>query len=256
MGAALIAAAAVSGPGAARADASSASGQSFLETFDGLDKERWYVSNGWSNGAHQNCTWSRDRIGLEDGVLKLGFAKQQTGDLPYACAEIQTRQRYGYGTYEARIKAVGASGFNTGFFTFIGPVDKQPHDEIDFEVLGKDPSQVQLNQYVDGKGGNEKLTPVPGGADAGFNDYAFVWEEDRITWYINGERVHVADDPTKLPSHASKIFLSLWSSDTMTAWMGPFAEPEGPLAAEVDRISFTAPGDDCLFAESVACRAD
>ena len=233
----------------------SVGGKSFVENFDRLDLKHWYVSDGWSNGDHQNCTWSKEQSKVVDGRLKLGFAKQQLKDRAYACGEVQTNQRYGYGAYEVRMKAVAGSGLNTGFFTYIGPVHKQPHDEIDFEVLGKNPSKVQINQYVDGESvGEEKLVEVPGGADKAFNDYAFVWEKDRIRWYVNGELVGEATDPAKLPSHASKIYISLWGSDMLKSWMGIFAEPAGPIAAEIDRVAFTAAGDACQFPESIVCK--
>ncbi|MEO9335928.1 glycoside hydrolase family 16 protein [Mesorhizobium sp. SB112] len=230
------------------------SAESFVDNFDKLDRKRWYISDGWANGDHQNCTWSKGQVSVNDGTLSLGFEKQKTKDREFACGEIQTHKRFGYGTYEVRMKAVNGSGLNTGFFTYIGPTHKQPHDEIDFEVLGKDPSQVQVNQYVAAKGGNEKLVPVAGGADKDFNDYAFVWEKDRIRWYVNGELVHTADDPAKLPSHSSKIYLSLWGSDVFKEWMGAFSDPGAPVAAEIERVSFTALGDECQFEESVACK--
>ena len=232
-------------------------GKSFVENFDKLDKKRWYVSDGWSNGDHQNCTWSRAQAGVAGGKLRLGFAQQKFKDRNYVCGEIQTHQRFGYGVYEIRLKAAAGSGLNTGFFTYIGPVHKQPHDEIDFEILGKDPSKVQLNQFVNGKSvGDEKLVDVPGGADREFNDYAFVWEKDRIRWYVNGELVHEATDPAKLPSHASKIYLSLWGTDTLKSWMGAFSDPGAPVAAKIDRVAFTALGDACQFPESVVCELD
>jgi endo-1,3-1,4-beta-glycanase ExoK len=232
------------------------SAASFVENFDKLDRSRWYISNGWTNGDHQNCTWSKRQVSVADGALKIVFEKKETGDRAYACGEVSTKKRYGYGTYEVRMKAAAGTGLNSAFFTFIGPRDKQPHDEIDFEVLGKDPSEVQVNYYVGAKGGHEKMAPVPGGADAGFNDYAFVWDKDSIRWYINGKLVHTTDDPSKLPSHASKVFVSLWGTDTLTSWMGRFAEPDQPLTMEVDRIAFTALGDTCQFPESVACSLD
>lgn len=241
--------------GMAASLAQPATGKSFVDNFDSLDRDRWYVSDGWANGDHQNCTWSKEQANVEDGTLKLGFLKQETKDRDYVCSEVQTRKRFGYGTYEARIKAVAGPGLNTGFFTYIGPAHKQPHDEIDFEVLGKNPSKVQINQYVNGKNvGEEKLVDVPGGADKGFNDYAFVWEKDRIAWYVNGKLVGEATDPAKLPSHASKIYLSIWGSDTLKSWMGVFADPGQPIAAEVDRVAFTAAGDTCQFPESIVCK--
>ena len=234
-----------------------AAGKSFVENFDRIDKKRWYVSDGWSNGDHQNCNWSKGQVKISDGTLRLGFTRQKAKDREYVCGEVQTNQRFGYGAYEIRMKAAAGSGLNTGFFTYIGPVHKKPHDEIDFEVLGKNPSKVQINQYVDGKSvGEEKLVEVPGGADQGFNDYAFVWEKDRISWYVNGELVGEATDPAKLPSHASKLYISLWGSDTLKSWMGTFADPEAPVAAEIDRVAFTAAGQACQFPESIICKLD
>ena len=230
-----------------------AAGKSFVENFDNLGKKRWYVSDGWSNGDHQNCIWSKDQVKISDGTLLLGFAKQKLKDRDYVCGEVQTKQRFGYGTYEARIKTDTGSGLNAAFFTFIGPMDKQPHDEIDFEVLTKDTSRVQLNAYASAKGGNEKLVPVSDGTDKAYNDYAIVWEEGRIRWFVNGELTHTLAAPAQLPSHPQKIFFSLWGSDTLTGWMGPFVDPGRKITMEVDRVAFTVLGQPCQFPESVAC---
>jgi endo-1,3-1,4-beta-glycanase ExoK len=237
--------------GGARAD--DASGQSFRDDFESFDRSRWYVSDGWANGEHQNCTWSKDQLQLVNGVLTLSFEKRETKDRAYVCAELQTHKRFGYGTYEARFKTDTGSGINAAFFTYIGPSDNQPHDEIDFEVLTRDTSKVSVNTYVDGKPRNGSEVDVPGNADAAFNDYAFVWEKDRIRWYVNGELVHEASEPAELPSHPQKIFFSLWGSDTLDDWMGAFDDPGRQLTMEVDWVAYTAPGDPCQFPESVAC---
>jgi endo-1,3-1,4-beta-glycanase ExoK len=229
-----------------------ATGTSFVEEFDKFDKATWYISDGWNNGAHQNCTWSKDRVAVRDGKLELSFDAEKIGERDYACGEVQTRKRYGYGTYEVRMKSATGSGLNSAFFSYIGPADKKPHDEIDFEVLGKDTSRVQVNQYIAGKGGNEKLVDVAGGADSGFNDYAFVWQKDRLRYYLNGSLVHEVTDPAKLPDNAQKIFVSLWGTDTLSDWMGKFAF-DGATKLEVERLAFTAEGEACQFAESVAC---
>ncbi|NNH31478.1 family 16 glycosylhydrolase, partial [Rhizobium sp. SEMIA 4085] len=134
----------------------------------------------------------------------------------------------------------------------IGPADKQQHDEIDFEVLGKDTSSVQVNQYIKAKGGNEKLVPVDQGADQAFNDYAFVWEPTRLRYYLNGKLVQDVTDPSKIPQNAQKIFFSLWGTDKLSDWMGKFAYTQ-PTTMEIDRVAYTAPGDKCQFKDSIAC---
>lgn len=232
-----------------------ATGKSFVENFDSLDRSFWYVSDGWNNGKYQNCTWSKKQVRAENGALRLEFAEAKTKDRNYACGEIQTKARFGYGTYEVRMKAATGSGLNSAFFSYIGPTDKKPHDEIDFEVLGKNTGEVQVNQYIGGKGGNEKLVPVAGGADQGFNDYAFIWEENRLRYFVNGKLVQEVTDKAKIPSNPQKIFMSLWGSDTRKNWMGPFSYSQ-PTSMVVDRIAFTAIGEDCKFPESVLCTLD
>ena len=229
-------------------------GRSFVDEFDRLDKRRWYVSDGWVNGDHQNCLWSADQVRVNRGRLRLSFASRPSRERRYACAEVQSKERYGYGVYEARLKAVAGSGFNTGFFTYIGPVHKEPWHEIDFEILGKNTSKVQLNRFIDGKGGHEKMVALSGGADLGYHDYAFVWERERLRYFVDGTLVQTVSAPEKLPSRPMKIFVTLWASDTLTSWMGAFREPARPLAASVERVSFTALGEPCLYPESLVCR--
>lgn len=229
------------------------SAPSFVDNFSNFDRSRWYVSDGWSNGNHQNCIWSKDLVRLSDGVLSLGFEKRKLKDREFACAELQTKQRYGYGVYEARMKTDTGSGLNAAFFTYIGPQDKKPWDEIDFEVLTKDPSKVQVNSYIQGKPKNGKLVDVEGGADKGFNDYGFVWEKDRLRWYVNGKLVNEVTNPDELPTNPQKIFFSLWGSDKLTNWMGAFADPGRKVTMQVKRVAFTALGQPCQFPESLAC---
>src|SRR3546814_9309688 len=83
------------GPGAARAQ-EVATASSFVENFDRLDTSFWYVSDGWNNGPHQNCTWSKTQARVENGALQLDFTAGKAGERDYACGEIQTRARYGH----------------------------------------------------------------------------------------------------------------------------------------------------------------
>ena len=231
----------------------------FIDNFDRLDTGRWYVSDGWSNGAHQNCTWSADQASVANGMLRVGFAPKPKGDRQYSCGEIQTRQAYGFGTYETRLKTPKGSGLNAAFFTYIGPQQGKPHDEIDFEILLRDTAHVETTTFVNGKSGDGEIGSgqshaLPQPSDADFVTFAFTWEPNRLRYYIDGELVRTMDTPATIPSNPQRIFFSLWGSDTLTDWMGPFAPITAPIAMEVDWVAFTPLGQSCAFDQSILCR--
>lgn len=227
---------------------------SFFEPFDRIDPSRWFLADGWTNGSHQGCTWRKDHLRVRKGVLEMKLSDTPGGGRSYACAEIQTHQRFGYGLYEVRMRAAEGSGLNTAMFTYSGPPNTKIHDEIDFEILGKKTDEVQLNYFLAAKGNNGSLNAVGNNSARTFNTYAFDWQPDAIRWYINGKLVRTATG-VALPSVAGKIMLSLWNgTPQVNDWLGPFRYPGKPITAEVDWIAYTRPGDRCLFPESLSCR--
>jgi endo-1,3-1,4-beta-glycanase ExoK len=238
--------------------AAMAQGASFHDDFNSLDTKRWYVSDGWANGAHQNCIWSTGQVKSVDGMLNVGLAPVPKGDRQYSCGEIQTKEAYGYGTYEARLKTPKGSGLNAAFFTYIGAEQKKPHDEIDFEILLKDTSSVQTTTFVNGKSGDGKVGSgqthaLPHPSDSDFITYAMTWEPGKIRYYLDGKLVRTMDDPTTIPANPQRVFFSLWGTDTLTDWMGKMDPQTGPIAMQVDWVAFTAQGEACAFPESVLC---
>lgn len=252
---------------AARAEDNAASSASFFEPFDTVSPNRWFISNGWTNGAHQNCTWSASNYRVSGGVLELILSKNGPDDplpekaserRPYSCAELQTHKTYGYGTYEFRASAAAAPGLVSAFFTYIGPTPQaqNPHDEIDFEFLGKSKEAVQLNYFGAGQGQHELMAPLSFDASRTTANYAFQWEPGSIRWFINGAQVHeVKAEPGKpFPETPGKIFLSIWASDTLEAWLGKFAYPGEPLVARFEWMAFTKAGEGCHFPDSILCK--
>jgi endo-1,3-1,4-beta-glycanase ExoK len=235
--------------GGAQADTT---GGTFFEDFATLDLETWYISDGWSNGDHQNCLWSKSAVSQDDGKLQLYFQQEDSADHDYACGELQSRKRFGYGTYEARFKTDEGSGLNAAFFTYIGPTHDERHDEIDVEILLRNTHEVTVNTFVDGQQHHGAVAPIDTPTDEAFHIYSFIWEEGRMRWYVNGRLIHTAEDPV-MPERPQKIFLTIWGSDTLTEWMGPFSPPDEPKLMEVDWVAYTAPGDPCQFDESILC---
>ena len=234
-------------------------GTSFVDTFESFDRTRWYISHGWANGPHQSCAWFNRNVKLlASQEVMLSLTNEALMDRKYTCAEVQTIAKYGYGTYEVRMRPAKASGTVSAFFNYVGASgDSKGQDEIDIEFLGKDTRAVQLNYFVNGKGDHAKMVPLGFDASTSVESYAYEWLPGSIRWFINGKLVHeVKAEPGKpLPTRPGKIFISLWSgagADTEN-WLGPFKYPGKALTAIYDRIAFTAAGEPCQFEGSVVC---
>ncbi|MCU0908728.1 MAG: family 16 glycosylhydrolase [Rhodobacteraceae bacterium] len=218
-----------------------------------LASDIWYVSDGWSNGDWHGCTWSRQMVDRRDGALRLSLAEDAQTPGTWLCGEVQTRGRFLYGTFEARIRTDRASGANAALFTYIGPVHGVTHEEIDVEILTRDPTRFQVGTYIDGRpqpGG--AVVPLPALSDAGFLTYAFIWEPDRIRWFVEGVQVHEMTGPA-VPQLAQKIYLSHWNTEVLTDWMGPWTDPGRPLEMAIDWVAYTPLGQGCVHEGSVLC---
>lgn len=247
--------------GAATQAGAAAEGTSFVDTFAGVDPARWLMSDGWSNGDFQDCTFQRANVSaLPGGGVALALRDAAGLERPSSCAELQTHAKFGYGTYEVRVRAARAQGVVTAFFTYTGPSQKppQPHDEIDFEFLGKAPQTVQANYFAGGVG--EHGHDIPLGFDAAekTSDYAFEWTPDAIRWFVDGRLMHEVrrKDGEPYPTTPGKICLSIWNGrgPGMTSWLGAFDGQGRQLDAHYRRVAFTRWGDPCQFPDSLVCR--
>jgi endo-1,3-1,4-beta-glycanase ExoK len=258
---AVIAAATIATLLSATANNAAPVGQSFVDKFEQFDRARWYISHGWSNGAHQNCTWFSRDVKLRENKVELSLNKEPFLDRQYTCAEIQTTSRYGYGTYEVRMRSEAASGLVSAFFNY-APKNQESkgQDEIDFEFLGKDSHSVQVNYYTDGNGNHSRNIPLDFDASKSTNDFAFEWLPNSIRWFINGKLIYEvkAAEGEKLPVRPGKIYLSIWNGTgpNMETWLGHFDFPGKSLTAIIERVAFTEAGKPCQFESSIVCKLD
>lgn len=246
--------AAIAVAGAARADDAAGDAASdataFFEPFDALDEDRWFVSDGWTNGPHQSCQWQRDRVGLGDGMLRLALETSDEGDLGLGCAEIQSNAQFLYGTFEARMKVPYATGMNANMFTFVGAPQDQPHNELDFEFIAPDGPSLQTNVHFEGE--DERAETIAMADDGQFRVFSMIWEPDAVRWFIDGTLIREARGG-RIPDQPQKLYLSLWSTDTLVSWMGAFAPDSAPQVLEVDWVAYTPAGAACQFDESILC---
>jgi endo-1,3-1,4-beta-glycanase ExoK len=224
------------------------------------------MSDGWANGSYHGCLWSAKNVKLRDGKLDILLSDVARNDRKYTCGEIQSLKFFGFGTYEVRMKAAPLNGgLVSAFFSYTGPPHgaSRPHDEIDFEFIGRDVNSVTASYHAKGNGGRLATVALDFDPRADFNDYAFYWGPDRIIWYANGKvlrEVTRSENEAKneaYPTTPQKIFISLWNGTAeLDSWLGKFTYPGEPLVASYDFIAFTKLGDKCHFEASIVCKTD
>ena len=213
-----------------------ASDATMLSDFRKNEKGDFFASDGWDNGDPFNVTWHESNAYVKDGLLSLVIDKEtQGGKTPYSGGEFRTNDFYSYGYYETSMKAIKNDGTVSSFFTYTGPSDNNPWDEIDVEVLGKDTTKVQFNYYTNGQGGHEFMYDLGFDASQGFHKFGFDWQPDHITWYVDGKAVYTAYQD--IPKTPGKIMMNAWAGKGVDEWLKAF-NGKTPLTAQYEWVTY------------------
>jgi beta-glucanase (GH16 family) len=199
-----------------------------------FSSSKWHKADGYSNGSMFNCTWRASQVNLSDARLVLTL-ENDAGKPPYKSGEYRTNAFYGYGTYEVKMKPARNAGIVSSFFTYSGPSDGKPWDEIDIEFLGKDTTRIQFNYFTNGQGNHEHIYKLGFDASLDFHTYGFKWEPGRITWFVDGKKVFSATD--SIPVTPGRIMVNLWPGTGVDDWLGQY-DGKTPLSAYYDGIKF------------------
>jgi len=216
----------------------------FFDDMNGFNTGLFHKADGWTNGDPFNAGWRADHINFSNGIMTMTLDNQTCpsgcSNRPYASGEYRTNNNYGYGRYEGRFKAAKGSGIIGGsLFVYTGPSDNQPWDEVDIEILGKDPTKMQTNYFTNGVGGHETLINLGFDSSAAFHTYAFEWTATSIKWYVDGVLVHTENGSRgPLPTHRAKFMMNIWPGIGVDSWLGPFTYT-GPLSQQVDWVRYT-----------------
>jgi len=221
------------------------SGESFVSWFgDRHDDEGWYRSD-FDNVDHfMQVGWAEDHIEFDGTSMSLRISDLPSETNRYTSGEYQRRGRYGFGRYEVVMRAPVGSGLVTSFFTHTGPYFGDPHDEIDFEILGKDTRRIYLNWFTDGKNGEAVWHRLGFDAAKAYHHYAFEWTPETIRWFVDGELVYERpDETTPVPQTPGRIIANLWTgTQEQSKWHGA-PNFSVPALASYRCMSFRELGD-------------
>ncbi len=227
---------------------------SFYDDFTSYDSSIWYKSEP-SPYIIFYCTLRPEQVNyISDGTLSVmtltlddDLEHDDTPDLPYKSGELRTTSTYGYGLYEIRMKPVIHTGVVSSFFVMTGPWDGPgvPHDEVDLEFIldpddGNPNPVMQCNYFTDGVGNHEYIVDLAFNATNEYHTYAFRWEPNRITWFIDGVEVHSATE--NIPAYEGRIMMNLYPPDPdwelTEEWTG-YYDGTVPLVAYYDWVRYT-----------------
>lgn len=201
-----------------------------IAVFTSKEIHGFWARNDRGNGHPFNCSFSRSNAVIENDALSLVLSKNAS---VYVGAEYRSSEKFSYGYYSVSMKAARCSGVISSFFIYTG----WPWDEIDIEFLGNDTTKVQFNYFTNGEGGHEYLYNLGFDASEEFHEYGFDWQEDSITWYVDGKAVYRATN--NIPSHPGNIMMNLWNvADSNSWWAGRFNDSTLPVTAKYQWIGY------------------
>lgn len=206
---------------------------------ESIDKDKYHISNGYSNGGMFLSNWNKNNLYLNNGIGEFSITNS---DKNYS-AEIRSYDYFTYGYFGARLKAISESGVVTSIFTYNG--GEYDHDEIDIEILGKDTTKVQFNYYDDDVGDHEYIYDLGFDASSDYHDYGFKWDKNKITWFVDFKAVYQVDADVE---ECGRFYANCWAANNeiegISQWLGEYAPSEEAVKAYFDYLSYAPLGDD------------
>jgi endo-1,3-1,4-beta-glycanase ExoK len=216
-------------------------GKAFIDRFgdEWVNEERWYISDGWSNGDWMESEWLRSQVSVTDEGLRLMVSRQPEGSKkPLGGGEVQTHGTYRYGYFETRMRIPRDPGLITGAFTYAGRDGEKAPEEIDIEFLGRATRRVELTIHENNRSTHRKID-LPFDAAEGFHSYAFDWQPDSVRWYVDGVMVHEVRGQTVANlTRPQKLMISNWATRELRAWAGEIDLSRGPWMLDVACVAY------------------
>jgi hypothetical protein len=143
-------------------------------------------------------------------------------------AEIRSTEKFGYGSYTARMRTPLAPGTLSAFFLYEGGSDVA--DEIDIEIYNDGSRRVLFTTWVAGRQTNTVTQVLPFDPADGFHDYRIDRSRREVRFTVDG--VEMQRWRRGVPQNAMYVMANAW----WPVWLeGPALET--PVAVQIDRIT-------------------
>ena len=178
-------------------------------------------------------------------------------DYTFYGAELTGVEQFTYGRFEARMKMAAISGSVSSMFLNYDNSwmkEYEPWNEIDIEILGKDPNKWQSNiitregdPSISKTTTSEVIHPFDYDATNEFHLYAIVWTPEYVAWEIDSVEVrrdtlgmsrgkHADADQVKFLTEKESLRFNLWVSKT-PSWTGKWNNGIGlPIEQQIDYV--------------------
>ncbi|ADV66017.1 glycoside hydrolase family 16 protein [Deinococcus maricopensis] len=231
--------------GTSRANPTQAAG--WTDQFEQLDRARWAASdwNGFWQGRGLAGRFD-PALAYADGagnlVLEMNVDRCGSGWCARA-AELSTKERYGYGRYEVRMRAASDSASakragqaHAGNISAAFSYYDDSRTEIDVEIEGHRIADANFTAW---RGRQDKDWKLAKGAAGGslaaqFHTYAWEWTPGSLRFFVDGREQFLTRKT--VPQDAAHLILNVWPTND-PGWGG--AVQSGRLYMLVDYVKFT-----------------
>lgn len=161
----------------------------FEDSFDVLDPTKWKPTSSFSDGGgaynwnrgYGAELWDPTHVAVSGGLLALSATPDMHS------GEVRSKQSFGYGYYEARMKLPATVGFWPAFWLMSSAGTFQEIDAV--ECSSASPSRIGMNLHWvagDSPGGNGGWSDPAGvNYQAGFHTYGVLYAPDRIDFFVD-----------------------------------------------------------------------
>lgn len=226
-----------------------------------------YGGNPYGFNAGDNQTWnilptaaetqSANPFSVVDGVLTITARPTKpaiaryTGGQPYTSGQVSTYHEFSqtYGYFEMRAQIPATRGAGSAFWLL--SKDNQHPPELDVaEILGRDPTAL----FTTAHSGNDSAGHTSVGSNVhgpiystsswarvtdlstGYHTYGLNWQPDKLTWYLDGERIFEMKTPSDMNKPMYLLAgVGLGEPPGQSAWVGQPA-PDAVAEMKIDYI--------------------